>query len=306
MNERIALLAQTAAMKGEYVIGSGDVLAVEVFDVPELTRDVRVTEAGQIAMPLIPVKIQAAGLTGTQLQDKLAELLQVNGIVTTPLVTVTVKEQHSQPITVIGAVKEPQVIQAGRQMKLLEALSRAGGIAEDAGNQILVTRTALPADAASGAEIVDGSGSTGIAIDLSDLLDSGDPKFNIPLVGGDVISVPRAGVVYAVGAVQRPGGFVMQSDRERMTVLKVLSLSGGLLSTAKPNDAVILRNGEGAERQQVAVDLKKVLALKAEDVSLDKGDILFVPDSAGKRAWRRTGEIALSMITGVTIIRASR
>jgi polysaccharide export outer membrane protein len=190
-------------------------------------------------------------------------------------------------------------------MKLLEALSRAGGIAEDAGNQILVTRTSQVPEAKSGAETAEGSASA-ITIDLNDLLDSGDPKFNIPLIGGDVISVPRAGVVYAVGAVERPGGFVMQSDRERMTVLKVLSLSGGLSPTAKPNEAVILRSGDGVERKEVAVDLKKILALKAEDVSLDKGDILFVPDSTGKRAWRRTGEIALSMLTGVTIIRASR
>jgi len=106
VNERIAQLAAASSVKqGDYVIGSGDLLAVEVFDVPELSRDVRVNESGLIPLPLIPVKVHAAGLTTFQLQDKLAELLQSNGLVSTPQVTVSLKEQHSQPITVIGAVK---------------------------------------------------------------------------------------------------------------------------------------------------------------------------------------------------------
>src|SRR5260370_22087833 len=79
-----------------------------------------------------------------------------------------------------------------------------------------------------------------ITIDINDLLDSGNSKYNIPLLGGDVVTVPRAGVVYAVGAVQHPGGFVMQSDRQQLTVLKILSLAGGLSTTAKPGTALIL------------------------------------------------------------------
>src|SRR6202035_1116591 len=98
-----------------------------------------------------------------------------------------------------------------------------------------------------------------ITIDLNDLLDSGDSKYNIPLLGGDVVTVPRAGVVYAVGAVQHPGGFVMQSDRQSLTVLKVLSLAGGLSTTAKGGNAVILRQPPGGQqREQLPVDLKKI------------------------------------------------
>ncbi len=131
VNERIAQLAAASSVKqGDYVIGSGDLLAVEVFDVPELSRDVRVNESGLIPLPLIPVKVHAAGLTTFQLQDKLAELLQSNGLVSTPQVTVSLKEQHSQPITVIGAVKSPMVIQAIRQTTLLQVLSQAGGISD--------------------------------------------------------------------------------------------------------------------------------------------------------------------------------
>lgn len=310
-NDRITQLALAAsARQGDYVIGSGDLLGIEIFDVPELSRDVRVNESGLISLPLIPVKVHAAGLTPFQLQDKIAELLQVNGLVSNPQVTVSVKEQHSEPITVIGAVKNPMVIQAVRQMTLLEVLSRAGGIEDDAGSHVLVTRAGSTEDAgeAGGAKSdADPVQPTSISISLSDLLNSGDPKYNIPVLGGDVVSVPRAGVVYAVGAVQHAGGFVMRDDREQMTVLKVLSLSGGLAPSAKPKDAVIIRNSTAnGNRQEVPVNLKKILELKAEDVPLRQNDILFVPDSSGKRALRRAGEIAISLATGVAVVRAGR
>jgi polysaccharide biosynthesis/export protein len=313
-NDRIALLALSASAKqGEYVIGGGDLLGIEVFDVPELSRDVRVSESGFVAIPLIPVKVQAGGLTPFQFQDKLAELLQVNGLVTNPRITVTVKEQHSEPITVIGAVKAPVTIQAVHQMNLLQVLSQAGGIADDAGSKVLITRAPRPPVASAEVPEAGDSATTPapsevtITIDLNDLLDSGDSKYNVPLVGGDVVTVPRAGVVYAVGAVQHPGGFVMQSDRHALTVLKVLSLAGGLSTTAKGGNAVILRQPPGGQqREQLPVDLKKILALKTEDVSLRQNDILYVPDSTGKHALRRSAEIAIAIATGVAIIRVAQ
>jgi polysaccharide export outer membrane protein len=302
------------------VISSGDLLSIEVFDVPELSRDVRVSESGFVPMPLVPVKVQASGLTSFQFQDKLAELLQANGLVTHAQVTVTVKEQHSEPITVIGAVRNPLTIQAVHQMTLLQVLSQAGGIADDAGSKVLVTRKPrLPEPGNSSSDTPStemtktppastpkGTADT-IVVDLNELLDSGDPKYNVPLFGGDVVTVPRAGVVYAVGAVQHPGGFVMQSDRQRLTVLKVLSLAGGLTSTAKGGNAVILRQPPGSEeREQLPIDVKKILTLKREDVSLRQNDILYVPDSTGKHALRRSAEIAIAIATGAAIIRVTQ
>lgn len=320
-NDRIAQLALAElAQQRDYVIGSGDLLGIEVFDVAELSRDVRVNESGFVAIPLIPVKVQAGGLTAFQFQDKLAELLQVNGLVTHPQVTVTVKEQHSEPITVIGAVKAPLTIQAVHQMNLLQVLSQAGGISDDAGSKVLITRKPrLPepdrtsgdppaADIANTPSAIRPTGSENtVTIDLNDLLDSGDSKYNIPLFGGDVVTVPRAGVVYAVGAVLHPGGFVMQSDRQQLTVLKILSLAGGLATTAKPGSAVILRQPPGSsQRQQVPVDVKKILALKSEDISLRQNDILYVPDSTGKHALRRSAEVAIAIATGVAIVRVAQ
>src|SRR5579872_3211271 len=201
-NERIAELALAETSKqGDYVIGGGDLLGIEVFDVPELSREVRVNESGFVSIPLVPVKVQAAGLTAFQLQDKLAELLQSNGLVTHPQITVTVKEQHSEPITVIGAVRTPLTLQAVHQMTLLQVLSQAGGITDDAGSKVLITRvrrlpdpaTPDPANlsnnpannpaasdpVANSQAVSQGAGSESkdsISIDLNDLLDSGDPK----------------------------------------------------------------------------------------------------------------------------------
>ena len=313
VNTRIQQLATAVqARQGDYIIGSGDLLRIEVFDVPELSRELRVGESGYISLPLLPVKIRTSGLTPFQLEEKLAELLQVNELVSHPQVSVSVKEQRSQPITVIGAVKKPLVYQALRRTTLLEVLSEAGGIADDAGSTVNVTRAASPAASSDTPGSPDSAEaappqSLTITINLNDLLESGDSKFNIPLLGGDVVSVPRAGVVYVVGAVDRPGGYVLQNDREQMTTLKVLALAGGLKTTAKPHQAVILRNAkDSSKRQEVAVDLSKVLGRKEEDARLLPGDILFVPDSTGKRALRRVGEMAIGLTSGVAIVRASR
>ncbi len=127
---------------------------------------------------------------------------------------------------------------------------------------------------------------------MSDILESGDSRFNIPLIGGDVVSVPRAGIIYVVGAVSRPGGFLMQNDLDHMTMLKMLSLAGGTTSTAKVKNAVILRkNLDTGKRDQVPVDLSKVMQLKTQDVQLQANDILFVPDSNGLKALHRAGDI---------------
>jgi polysaccharide biosynthesis/export protein len=309
-NNRISQLALASDVKqGDYVIGSGDLLGVEVFDVPELSRDVRVNETGYISLPLMPSKVRAGGLTPFQLQDKLAELLQTNGLVSTPQVTVSVKEQHSQPITVIGAVKTPMVMQALRKTTLLQALSQAGGIADDAGSTVIVTRP-VPDVSESADPVLDASAPSApqtFTINLADVLESGDSRFNIPLIGGDVVSVPRAGIIYVVGAVQKPGGFLLQNDLDHMTMLKMLSLAGGTTNTAKMKNAVILRkNLDTGKRDQVPVDLSKVMHLKTQDVQMQANDILFVPDSSGLKALHRAGDVALTLTTGIGIVAAGK
>ena len=200
------------------------------------------------------------------------------------------------------------VIQAIRQTTLLQVLSQAGGISAEAGNIVIITRPPPPSAESEtpGVDKVSGDSQT-FTISLSDLLESGDQRFNIPVLGGDVVSVPRAGIIYVVGAVNHPGGFVIQNDRDRMTALKLLSLAGGPTGSAKAKDSVILRkNPDTGKRDEVPLNLKKVLSLKSDDVVLQSSDILYIPDSNGKKALRRAGDVALTLTTGVALVTAGK
>lgn len=140
-NAQIAkLAAETPPRTGEIPVGPGDVLHISVFQVPDLTQDVRVGATGLISLPLIPERIPVSGCTPYQLGEKLEKLLQVNGLVTHPQVSVTVKEQSSQPISVAGAVGHPVVLQQSGPTTLIEALAAAGGLSNDAGDSILIAR----------------------------------------------------------------------------------------------------------------------------------------------------------------------
>src|SRR5580704_3437080 len=141
-NDRIRELSAAAARSAphEYIIGNGDLLSIDVFDVKELSRDVRVSQTGTIGIPLVPVRLHIAGLTEIQAEQKISEVLEANGLVSHAEVSITIKERKSKPITIVGAVVHPLVYQADRQVTLLEVLAEAGGLANDAGDQVIVTR----------------------------------------------------------------------------------------------------------------------------------------------------------------------
>lgn len=308
-NSRLRELAKKLdpATAGDYRIGGGDVLEIEVFDVPQLTREVRVTESGYIALPLLPTRVQAKGLTGPQLEEKLEELLRANGLVTQPEVTVTVKQQNSHPIMVIGAVRTPQVIQAVRPMTLLEVLSACGGISDDAGVNVIVTRDSSQdlSRSAGGDGNDDLPLSQSFSVNLLDLLNNSNAKTNIILTGGETVSVPKAGIFYVVGAVQHPGGFILSNNSNGMTVLMAVALAQGTMPTAKTTAAIILRKDPATgKNQEIPINLKLILTRKTEDTQLLANDILFVPDSVGKRTVRRLGDLAMSLAAGVAIVRA--
>src|SRR6266403_2925742 len=369
INDRIRALSSTArTAPHDYVIGNGDVIDVDVFDVKELSREVRVSQTGSIGLPLVPVRLRVAGLTEIQTEQKIAEVLEANGLVSNPQVSVSVKERKSKPITVVGAVQHAMVYQADRPVTILEVLAEAGGIANDAGDTVIVTRPSkeLPADSseppAIGAEdpapmttpqestptgptraepassagsasnissapktVFTGPASTAspdavanppasteppplsntITINLDELVESGSATNNIILQAGDIVTVPHAGIAYILGAVSKPGGYVMANDRSQMSALKLLALSGGLSRTAKKDRAVIIRKDSQGQQHEVAVDLKKVLERTSEDVRLQASDILYVPDSASKQAMYRALEFGLALGAGVALYRVA-
>jgi len=338
-NDRIKALSATShAPSGEYIVGRGDLIAVDVFDVPELSREVRVSQTGTIGLPLLPVRLVVSGLTEIQVEQKIAEVLEANGLVSHPQVTVSVKEKKSKPITIVGAVVRPMVYSADRQVTVLEVLAEAGGISNDAGDTVIVSRpdqssadssseppeitpadlTAPAADPSaptnqpnqnasnSTASAVPPPLSNTITINLNELLEAGDSRNNIVLQGGDIVTVPHAGIVYVLGAVAHPGGFVVTNDREQLSTLKALALAGGLNATARKGQAVIIRKDAAGQQHQVIVDLGKVLKQETEDVKLQASDVLYVPQSGTRTALIRAAEIGLGIGTAVAIFRVGQ
>jgi polysaccharide export outer membrane protein len=309
-NEKIKQLASLAGAKPvDAVVGTGDLLHVDVFDVQELSRDIRVSDTGDISFPLIPGKIQAAGQTTFQLEATLEKLLMENGLVSHPQVSVFLKEQNSQPISVVGAVSHPMVYQVIRPTTLLEVLTAAGGITDDAASEVIITRApragGAKTEAANATDYPSKNDQT-ITIRLQDLLESGDPVFNIPVYGGDVISVPHAGIVYVIGSgVAQQGGYVMQSHGEQITVLKALALAHGLTGFAKADSAVIMRlNPITGQKDTIPVHIRQIENRKMEDVALQSNDILYIPDSVGLKVLARGSEAAVGIGTQVAIYRS--
>jgi len=363
-NERIKELSAAAAKSAphDYIIGNGDLLEVEVFDVKELSRDVRVSQTGTIGIPLVPVRLHITGLTETQAEQKISEVLQANGLVSNAAVSVSVKEHKSKPITIVGAISHSMVYQADRQVTLLELLAEAGGIANDAGDTVIITRSAgaqyvdvseppvigpeqaisngvaaatseppslddpkltappaaLPVAAPDATAAVTTattgtaakpkasapviSGNT-ITINLNDLVETGDTTNNIPLMAGDIVTVPHAGIVYVLGAVGKPGGYVLSNDRSEVSTLKILALAGGMTTTAKSDHAVIIRKNDQGQQHEMEVDLNKVLKRETEDVQLLPSDILYVPDSKAKAALLRAVEFGIVLGSGIALYR---
>src|SRR3984957_2557299 len=190
-NDRIRALSATAKyVPHDYVIGAGDTISIDVFDVKELNREVRVSQTGTIGLPLIPVRLQVKGLTETQAEQKIAEVLQANGLVSHPEVSVSVRTRKSKPITVVGAVPHPMVYQAERPVTLLEVLAEAGGVAPDAGDTAIVTRPTSESVDASQTPVI--SNEDVISSFAKDVIPPQSANNNVPASGGSPVGPAQA------------------------------------------------------------------------------------------------------------------
>ena len=287
-----------------YVLGPDDEVSVQVLGSDEISSEpLRIGPHGYLSMPLAG-RVAAAGKTLDQLEQLLRERLAT--YIREPRVSVGVARFRSRPVSVLGAVNRPGVHQVEGPKSLVEMLSLAEGISQDAGPWAKITRLikngVIPLESAR----TDVSGRFSVAeVRLSDLLEARRPELNIAVMPRDVIAVPRAEMVYVIGGVHRSGGFLL-NDRESLTGLQALALAGGLKGTAKKKAAKILRSREGVERVEIPVNLSSIMAGRSTDVPMEREDILFVPHSGGKAAVKRIAEAGLAMGTGVMVWRAGR
>ncbi len=283
-----------------YTIGASDELVIRVVDMTEFDdKPVRVDANGDIDLPLIG-QIHAEGRSIENLKDIIVNHLKK--YLNQPDVTIAVVELKSQPISVLGSVQMPGVQQLQGEKTLFEVLSMAGGLRSDAGNVVKITRRTESGPIPLPDAAPDKSGQFSVAsVNVKDIMAGKNPQQNIFIKANDVVSVPRADIIYVIGAVHKAGGFVM-GDNTSLSALQVLSLAEGLDRAASPQSARIMRLVEGtSNRAEIPVDLKKVLAGKGADVPLKADDILFIPTSAAKNAALRTFEAAVQIGTGLAI-----
>jgi polysaccharide biosynthesis/export protein len=254
-------------------IGANDLVAITVYGAPEFTRTVRISAEGWLRLPMVKRQIAAQGLLPVDLEKAIAEALEQEQILVGPVVTVTVAEYHSRPISVAGAVRNPVTFQAVGPVTLLEAVARAGGLDAAAGSDILVTRR-VAVTAGQSAQLVE-------RVPVRGLIDNAEARYNLTLTGGEEIRVPEAGRIYVVGNVKKPGAYPVHDGAES-TLLQALAYAEGVMPYAGKKAFVYRREASGS-RNEIVVELRRVLDRKSPDVTLAPNDILYIPDNKGSR-----------------------
>jgi polysaccharide biosynthesis/export protein len=264
-------------------LGTGDLIEIAVFGVPELSTKIRVGSSGDIYLPLIDY-VHVSDLTTDEAQALIQKRLEDGGFVRSPHVAIFVDESASQAITMAGEIGHPGPYPAIGDRRLFDVISAAGGVTDRAGRTVTIMRRGNPDQK--------------IELQLSANL-AEDTQNNVDVFPGDTIIISRAGIVYVVGDVQRPSGFRIEDNS--LSVLKALALAGGGTRTSALTKTRILRQTPNGV-QEIPVNLKKVLYAKAPDMALVKGDVLFIPGSAAKAAAYRSADAAMSLSTALAVV----
>jgi polysaccharide biosynthesis/export protein len=260
-------------------IGPNDLLTISVYGAPELSRTARVSAEGEILLPMLKTPIKVSDSMPLQVEASIAERLATEEILVDPVVTVTVAEYTSRPITVAGAVKTPLTFQAMGQVRLLEAISKAGGFTPEAGSEVLVSKS-------QGGELETRR------IIIKDLLSGANTMTNPVLTGGEEIRIPESGRVYVAGNVKKPGAYPLK-DAGAITILQVVALAEGL-EPYSAKKAYIFRPNTSGARQQIEIPLSEIMRRKKTDVEVQAGDIVYIPDS-------KTGKLGMAALDRILL-----
>jgi polysaccharide biosynthesis/export protein len=264
------------------LLGTGDLLDITFYNVPELNTKTRVGSNGDVYLPLVDY-VHVLGLTPEEAAAVIEKRYVDGGFLKDPHITLLIDEYESQGVSVLGEVVKPGVYPVLGGQRLLDLIAAAGGYTEKAGRSIAITHR--------------GSPDKSVTVPLSRNTTDGDN--NVDVSPGDTVIVKRADIFYVVGDVGHPSGFLM--DSENLTVLKAIALAGGTNHTAKLNGTRIIRRGPNG-MTETPVELKKILQAKSHDIPLQAEDILFVPSSAAKQLAGRTLDVATQAASAATIV----
>ncbi len=279
-------LQRSPSSPSSYVLGPDDQVIIRVLDGLDLGDKPLVIGAnGYVTLPLIG-RVKAGGLTVEDLESDLVTRLKT--YIQDPQVSLTVVDFRSQPISVFGAVANPGVLQLRGRKTLYEILSMAGGPRDTSGSTVSITRVRQYGPIPLPGAALDPTGHYYTAeLNIREILSGKNMAANIDLQPYDVVVVSEANasVVYVVGDVQRAGAFTLGVHRS-LSVLSALSLAGGLGRTAQPEHAKIFRPlaDDQSKHQEIAINLKQILAGKQENIALRADDVLVIPTS-GRRVF---------------------
>jgi len=291
--------------RASYVLGAGDVVTVWAAELAETAnRSMQIDGQGYLNLPLVG-RIQAAGLRVDELERDLNERFKV--YILDPNVAVGIQEYRSQPVTVVGSVTRAGVHQLQGEKTLLEVISMAEGLRQDAGFSAKITRRLEYGEIPLPGAQVDSTERFSVAhVDLEQLFEGTVPENNIVIMPNDVVSIPRAHMVYVVGAVLRAGGFAL-AEQSNISTLQALALAGGMNPVASPGNARILRQGEDDQhRVEITVNLKEIMQGKRPDVVLGGDDILFIPESGVRRVGNIVSQAMISAASSIAVWRIGR
>ncbi|HEY1903204.1 MAG TPA: polysaccharide biosynthesis/export family protein [Terracidiphilus sp.] len=279
----LPLGAQMAApMPGP--IGRGDFLDISEFHTPEFHSDVRVSPEGTVTLPMVN-EIKVLGLDEQSAAHAIEAALLSKGMLLHPQVSVLVTAYAGQDVSVLGEVARPGVYPYTLHHRLLDLISAASGLSTNAGRLVNVFHRSDPK---TPHPVVLDPGGTDAAAD-----------HNPELSPGDTVQVSRAGLVFVIGDVVRPGGFPVD-PAQGLTVVQALSLAWGPSQNAAAGKALLIREQKGG-RTLTTLNLRRMIHGQDPDQPIYDRDILFVPDSMAKNMWNRTMEAAIQSAVGVTI-----
>ena len=285
MNEKLmmSVLSAKRTSSKDYRIGPDDLIEVNVFEDEKLNKTVRVSSQGNVSLPLIGI-LQVKGLTGSELEKEIRDLLSEKYL-QDPHVIIFIKEYHNQRISMMGAVTKPGVYDVTGEKTVLDLLSLAGGIRDDAGKMLFLIRPpSMDGDGKKKGKEPEAEteGAKTLTAGLEELLIKGDLSLNFTLEHGDVINIPPAGKVFVSGLVQNPGGYTMT---KAMTLSQAIAVAGGLSVKADGSETRIFRySGRGDQKEVLTFNAYAIQKGKTSDPYLQENDVIFVPRSGTKTA----------------------
>lgn len=250
------------AQKDSLLIGPGDKLQIQVLEAPELAQMVRVTDQGDITLILGP-HVTVAGLTPAQAASAIIDTLVQQNFLLHPHVNVLVDQYATSSVSVLGQVRIPGNFPIGTPRSVLDVLSLAGGLSESADRTITIERR----NSKEQVKYV-------VSNDPAEAL-----KSSVEVYPGDTIIVPKAPIVYVLGDVGRPGGYVMNTNDTRLSVLQVISLAGATKPSAVPSHSRLIRKQPDGTYAELKLPLSEMQKGNKSDMQLQPDDIIYVPFS---------------------------